>query len=80
MSQQDLTTTETVLYVLAFSVIMLALLEIPLLGHTFAPSWTPGAVQRFKESLSRNGGRILFIGALMLGILLSCAALIELLA
>lgn len=38
MSQQDLTTTETVLYVLALNVIMLALLEIPFLGYTFAPS------------------------------------------
>ena len=70
---------ETVLYVLAFNVIMLALLELPLLGYAFAPDWTPGAVERFKESLNRNGGRILLIGALVLGILLIVRGLIELL-
>lgn len=79
MSKQELSTTETVLYVLAFNVIMLALLEVPLLGYTFAPDWTPNAVQRFRESLSRNGGRILFIGALVLGILLIVRGFIELL-
>ncbi len=79
MSKQELSTTETVLYVLVFNVIMLALLEVPLLGYTFAPDWTPNAVQRFKESLSRNGGRILFIGAIVLGILLIVRGLIELL-
>jgi hypothetical protein len=79
MSKQGLGATETVLYVLAFNVIMLALLELPLLGYVFAPDWTPGAVQRFKEALSRNGDRILFIGALVLGILLIVRGLIELL-
>jgi hypothetical protein len=67
MSQQDLTATETVLCVIGFNLIMLALLEVPLLGYTFAPDRTPGAVQGFKGAISRHGARILFIGALVLG-------------
>jgi hypothetical protein len=79
MSKLDLSTTETVLTVIGFNAIMLALLEVPLIGYTFAPEWTPGAVQRFKERLSRHGARILFIGFGVLGGVLVARGLIELL-
>ncbi len=61
----------TVLSVLAFNLIMLILLEAPLLSYTFAPEWTPQAIERGKEKL-RLRGRVwatraaLFFGALMI--------------
>ena len=79
ISKQDLSTTVTVLCVVGFNLIMLALLEIPLLGYTFAPDWTPKAVQRFKDALNRHGGRILFIGALVMGAALVLRGLVGLL-
>ena len=44
----------TVAMVLGFNVIMLALLEMPLLAFTFAPEWTPDAVNRFKAWFNSN--------------------------
>jgi Sap, sulfolipid-1-addressing protein len=80
ISKQDLSTTATVLSVLAFNVIMLALLEIPLLGYTLAPDRTPAAVQGLREWLARSGGRALTIGALVLGAALVARGLAGLLS
>jgi hypothetical protein len=35
--------------------VKLIVLELPLLGYTFAPDWTPGAVERATAWASRNG-------------------------
>ena len=48
IEEQKLSTTATVLTVIGFNLVMLILLELPLLGYTFAPDWTPGAVERAK--------------------------------
>ncbi len=58
LSKQHISTVETVLVVLAFNVIMLTLLELPLLGYATRPQWTEAAVNRFSSWLSRSGGRI----------------------
>jgi hypothetical protein len=55
ISDENLADPVTVLVVLAFNVIMLMLLEIPLLAYTFAPDWTPKAIERFKHKLSERG-------------------------
>ena len=55
ISDESLSDPLTVLTVLAFNVIMLMLLEIPLLAYTFAPDWTPKAIERFKHRLSERG-------------------------
>ncbi len=55
ISDESLSDPLTVLTVLAFNVIMLMLLEIPLLAYTFAPDWTPKAIERFKQRLSERG-------------------------
>jgi hypothetical protein len=34
---------------------MLMLLEVPLLAYTFAPDWSPKAVERFKQKLRERG-------------------------
>jgi hypothetical protein len=58
---------------------MLAILEVPLLGYTFAPDWTRKAMERFKEMLTKNGERILFFVALVMGLALALRGLAELL-
>jgi hypothetical protein len=70
LSKQHLTTVETVLAVLAFNMIMLLLLEIPLIAYAIRPESTDVGVQRFKSWLSRHGGRIALIGASVIGIFL----------
>lgn len=55
ISDENLADPLTVLVVLAFNAIMLMLLEIPLLAYTFAPEWTPKAIERFKGKLSERG-------------------------
>ena len=70
LSKQDLSTLGTVLGVIAFNLIMLALLEVPLLGYTFSPDKTSAAVHRFSAWLNRSGGRIALVLAVLIGIAL----------
>jgi Sap, sulfolipid-1-addressing protein len=73
-------TTETVALVVAFNLIMLSLLEIPLLGFAIAPDWTVATIDRTKVSLSRNGRRFAVTMLTVLGTLLVVKALIEFLS
>jgi hypothetical protein len=70
IAKQDLSNTATVLSVIAFNVIMLGLLEVPLLGYTLSPQKTSAAVHRFSAWLSRDGGRIALVLAVLVGIAL----------
>jgi Sap, sulfolipid-1-addressing protein len=80
ISDENLADPLTVLVVIAFNVIMLMLLEIPLLAYTFAPDWTPKAIERFKHRLSERG-RIWGIRiASALGILMIARGIIALVA
>jgi Sap, sulfolipid-1-addressing protein len=79
ISKQGLSTTAAVFCVIGVNLVMLAILEVPLLGYTFAPDWTPKAMQHIKEVLTRHGERILFIGALVMGLALVLRGLVELL-
>lgn len=72
-------TVEAVLSVLLVNVIMLSLLEIPLIGYTFAPEWTPRAVERLKDWFAANARRIAFRLALIFGVLLIIRGLIYIL-
>lgn len=72
-------TPETVALVIGFNLIMLALLEIPLLGFAIAPGWTVAAIDRMKVWVSRNGRRLAVRGLTVLGTLLVIKGLIELL-
>lgn len=80
LAGEDVSTFVTVLTVLAFNVIMLALLELPTLGYLLAPESTPGRVERFKAGLSRHGRRAGIWGAGVIGGLLVVRGLIELLS
>jgi hypothetical protein len=67
IEKQNLSTTATVLTVIGFNLVMLILLELPLLGYTFAPDWTPGAVERAKAWAGRNGHKAAVIALAVLG-------------
>ena len=79
IADQDPSTAGAIGMVLLFNVIMLALLEVPLIGFIFAPEWTPRAVERFKDWFSRNARRLGFRLALVIGLLLIVRGLIYLL-
>ena len=78
IDQQNLSTTATVLSVLAFNLIMLILLELPLLGFVIAPDWTPVAVDRAKAYVGRNGRKAATIALAVLGGTLIIKGIIEL--
>ena len=79
IADKDASTAATVAMILGFNVIMLMLLEIPLLAFTFAPDWTPDAVDRFKAWFNSNSKVLAFRGALIIGALLIVKGTIELL-
>jgi hypothetical protein len=70
LSKQNTSTAVTVLIVLAFNVIMLMLLELPLLGYATRPERTSAAGQRFSNLLTRRGGRAALIAGGIAGVLL----------
>ncbi|MGO9751234.1 MAG: GAP family protein [Solirubrobacteraceae bacterium] len=76
--KQNLSTTNTVLVVIGFNLVMLVLLEIPLLGFVIAPEWTPRAVERAKAVASRNGRKAGVIVLTTIGAALVIKGAIEL--
>lgn len=79
IGKEDLSTGGIVLVIVAFNVIMLALLEIPLLGFALAPERTNELVARFSAWLRRRGGRIALIVAVVVGVALVARGAITLL-
>lgn len=78
IAKQNPSDLEVVLSVVAFNIIMLALLEIPLLGYTFSPDRTAVTVQRFSAWLSARGGRIALVLAVLVGVALLARGITEL--
>lgn len=78
IAEQHDSTAAVVAMVLLFNAIMLALLEVPLIGFTFAPDWTRDAIDRFKAWFARNARRLASRIALILGTLLILRGLIYL--
>jgi hypothetical protein len=70
IARHHLSQLEIVLTVLSVNLIMLVLLELPLIGYVLAPDWTPGAVERMKAFIARNGVRVITIGFGAIGIAL----------
>jgi Sap, sulfolipid-1-addressing protein len=79
MAKLDAGVPETVLLVVVFCVIQQLLLEVPLLGYTFAPEQTQGRVTRFRAWLGRNGRRAGVALAATIGALLVLRGVITLL-
>jgi hypothetical protein len=76
IADSDPSTVAAVAAVVVFNVIMLALLEVPLIGFTFAPDWTRNAIDRFKTWFARNARRLASRITLILGALLILRGLI----
>jgi hypothetical protein len=79
MHKLKATTAVTVLLVVAFCVVQLLFLELPLLGYVFAPDRTQGAVTRFKAWMASRGRTAAVIGATVLGAWLVVRGVISLL-
>jgi hypothetical protein len=58
IADSDPSTAGAVAAVLGFNLIMLALLEVPLIGFTFAPDWTRQTIDRFKAWFASNARRV----------------------
>ena len=67
IAKLNLSNAGNVATVVAVAVVMLLLLEVPLLAYTFAPTWTPAAVDRFRGWLARNGTRAAVVAAAAIG-------------
>jgi Sap, sulfolipid-1-addressing protein len=80
ISKADASTIATVLAVVAFCVIMLLLIEIPLLGFVLSPDATRRRVKRFTDWISSNARTIVARIALVFGCLLLLRAAITLLS
>jgi Sap, sulfolipid-1-addressing protein len=68
-----------VLLVIAFCLIQMMLLELPLVGYAFAPERTQQAVARFREWVAHNAKRVIGNAAIVIGALLLLRGVIELL-
>ena len=80
ISKANASTVETALAVVVFSVIMLLLIEIPLLGFVVAPDSTRRNVTRFTDRVSANARTIVARVAFVIGGLLILRAAITLLS
>lgn len=80
IADEELADPATVGVVLAFNLIMLMLLEVPLLGYLLAPEWTPKAVERFRSALSRRGREWAVRGATVVGLLMIARGIVTLVA
>ena len=70
LSKLGYSTAVTVLVVLAFNLVMLALLEVPMIAFAVAPKWTPAALDRAKAWAGVHGRRYAVHGLEVIGVLL----------
>jgi hypothetical protein len=80
MAKLDVSAVETVLLVVGFCLIQQLLLEVPLLGYTFAPESTRDRVTRFRAWLGRNGRRGGVYLAAVIGVLLVVRGLVTMIS
>jgi Sap, sulfolipid-1-addressing protein len=78
INKADYSTTETVLVVIGFNLIMLALLEVPLICFLAAPNWTPKAIERAKAWIGRHSRRFAVMLLTVVGALLVLKGVLEL--
>ena len=78
LARQHASTLLAVLVVLAWNLIMLLLLEVPIVAYAFAPAGTATAVTGFKNWLTRDESRIAYWCALLAGAALLAIGVIHL--
>lgn len=72
-------TAGEILVILAFNVMLLILIEVPLVGYFVAPERTVVEVQRFRDWLTRSGRQMAIYFAAGIGVFLVVRGVIELL-
>ena len=70
LSKLNYSTAVTVLIVVAFNLVMLLLLELPMIAFAVAPEWTPAAIDRAKAWAGIHGRRYAVHGLEVIGVLL----------
>jgi len=70
LTKLNYSTVVTVLVVLAFNLVMLALLELPMIAFAVAPEWTPAAIDRAKAWAGIHGRVYAERGFAVIGVLL----------
>lgn len=70
LTKLNYSTVVTVLIVLAFNLVMLALLELPMIAFAVAPEWTPAAIDRAKAWAGIHGRVYAERGFAVIGVLL----------
>jgi Sap, sulfolipid-1-addressing protein len=78
MAHLDTGVAATVLLVVAFCVIEMLLLELPLVGYAFSPERTQATVSRFRDWMARKGRQTAAAGAIGIGLLLLLRGVLEL--
>jgi hypothetical protein len=76
----NVSTAETIGLIVAFNLIMLVLLEVPLVCFTVAPGWTMDAIDRVKAWLGLHAHRFAVAALAIIGGLLIVKGLVELLS
>jgi hypothetical protein len=80
IDQLNYPTASTVLLIIAFNLVMMALLEVPMVCFVVAPEWTPAAIDRAKAWIGQRRRLLASRGLAVIGLLLIAKGLIELLA
>jgi Sap, sulfolipid-1-addressing protein len=80
LHKHDLGAGAVVAIVIGFCLIMLAILEVPLLGYAFAPEGTVETIERFKAWITTGARRIATRASLVIGALLLLRGAIELIS
>ena len=70
LTKLDYSTVATVLIVIAFNLVMLLLLELPMIAFAVAPAWTPAAIDRAKAWAGIHGRVYAERGFAVIGVLL----------
>ena len=70
LSKLNYSTAVTVVIVLAFNLVMLPLLELPMIAFAVAPEWTPAAIDRAKAWAGIHGRVYAERGLEVIGVLL----------
>jgi hypothetical protein len=78
IAKLNYSTTETVLLVIGFNLVMLWLLEVPLICFLVAPQWTPRAIERAKLWISRHSHVFAVRGLTLFGVLMIIKGIIGL--
>jgi hypothetical protein len=79
LTKLNYSTAVTVLIVIAFNVVMLALLELPMIAFSVAPEWTPAAIDRAKAWAGIHGRVYAERGFAVIGVLLVIKGILGLL-